>query len=241
MNCSKCKYENHNLATYCSNCGQKINTEKVADYNIPIKKISFFFFALLAYIILLHFTDFCDSYISLLIADTFFGIIVLFFFARNYKSTSRLFKFRKFNYRLMIKILLIAPFIAVVVHFAADFLNQSVLNKSDFIYYNQFKNSPAPLLFSILSISVFPAIFEEIAFRGILFDQSFNIAGLKPTIFITSILFTIMHLSLLSVFWIFPIGLYFGYLRARYGTLLYGMIGHFTYNSSIVLLQIILL
>jgi membrane protease YdiL (CAAX protease family) len=77
-------------------------------------------------------------------------------------------------------------------------------------------------------------------FRGVLFNETLKIAGLKSTILITSILFTILHLSLISIFWIFPIGLVFGYLRAKYNTILYGVIGHFVYNASVVIVEIIL-
>lgn len=239
MNCSKCQYDNRHSATYCSKCGQKVIFENVQDYNIPVRNISYFFFALLAYILLLQFSDFYDDYISLFIADTLFAIIVLIFFGLNYKKNIRLFNFRRFNSGLIFKIILITVILAIIVHCIAHFLNQNVLNRSDTIYFNQFKDSPAPLLFSIISISVFPAIFEEIAFRGILFDEAYKVTGLKPTILITSILFTLMHLSLLSSLWLFPLALFFGYLRAKYNTLLYGMIGHFIYNSSIVLLQMI--
>ena len=240
MNCQQCKYDNHNLATYCGKCGHKVSFEKEGDYNIHVRNISIFFFTILAYIIFLHFTEYCDNYIALLIADSLFAIIVLIFFAFHYKATIRLFNFRKFKLYILYKILICAPLLALIVHFVCNFLNQSVLNKSDSIYYNQFKNSPAPLVFSIISMAVFPAIFEEIMFRGILFNESLKITKLKSTILITSILFTILHLSLLSIFWIFPIGLAFGYLRAKYNNILYGMIGHFTYNACIVLIQIIL-
>lgn len=239
MNCSKCQYDNRHSATYCSKCGHKVTIENFPDYNIPVRNISYFFFALLAYILILHFLDFYDDYISLFIADSLFAIIVLIFFGLTYKTSIRLFNFRRFNSGLVIKIILIAIILAIIVHYLAQFLNQNVFNKSDAIYFNQFKDSPAPLLFSIISISVFPAIFEEMAFRGILFDEAYKITGLKPTILITSILFTLMHLSLLSSLWLFPLALFFGYLRAKYNTLFYGMIGHFVYNSSIVLIQMV--
>lgn len=240
MNCQKCNAGNNNSATYCSNCGNRIKVEQGIDYTIHVKNISIFFFALLSYIIVLQLTNFCDNYIALLIADTLFAVIVLLFFFLNYKSTIKLFNFRKFKISIIIKLLLFVIILAVAVIIFASYYNQKVLNGYDYIYYNQFKHSPAPLLFSIISISVFPAIFEEIAFRGILFDESYKLAGLKPAILITSILFTILHLSLFSILWIFPLSLIFGYLRAKYNTILYGIIGHFVYNTCILLLQIII-
>jgi membrane protease YdiL (CAAX protease family) len=188
----------------------------------------------------LRFTAFVQDYSSLLIVDSFFAAIVLIFFILNFKTTIPLFRFKKHSVFTVIIIVIIAPIIAMAVFYIAKFLNKNIFDFSENIYYNQFKDSPAPLLFSIISIGVFPAIFEEMAFRGILFNQSLKIMRLKPTIIITSILFTILHLSLISVFWIFPIGLILGYLRAKNKSILYSMIAHFSYNTSILLLQIVL-
>lgn len=241
MICTNCNRENSNIATFCCNCGQKIHIEKDDNYTVVVKKISVFFFILLAYICVINFTSFGRNYSSLLITDAVFAIIVLAFLILNFKSVVSLFKLKRHNGLLILKLLITAPLLALVVNFLGKNMNQEVFDTSEFIYYNQFKDSPAPLLFSIISIGIFPAVFEEIAFRGIFFNQSLKIMGLKPTIFITSILFTILHISLVSVLWIFPFGLFLGYLRAKHRTLIYGMIFHFAYNTSIILIQIVLL
>lgn len=240
MICPKCEFQNLSIATFCSNCGHKLNISKEVDYNIPVKKISIFFFSLLAYICVLNFTAFGKTYSTLLIIDTIFAIIVLIFFFFNFKSTIRLFRFKKHSANTIILIVIIAPIMALIVYYLGHFLNKSIFDSSEIIYYNQFKNSPSPLFFSIISIGVFPAIFEEITFRGILFNQSLEIMGLKPTILVTSILFTILHLSLLSAIWLFPGALLLGYLRAKNKSIVYGIIGHFLYNTSIVIIQIVL-
>ncbi|MFI5141779.1 MAG: CPBP family intramembrane glutamic endopeptidase [Bacteroidia bacterium] len=141
---------------------------------------------------------------------------------------------------MLVYVFSIAPLLALAVHYLASFINQNVFSAHNSIYYNAYLDSPSPLFFSILSIGVFPALFEEIAFRGILFNETLKVTSLKSTILITSILFTLLHFSLISSIWLFPGGLIFGYLRAKHKTLLYGVLGHFTYNSSVVLLQILL-
>jgi uncharacterized protein len=238
--CERCTYENHPSATYCSKCGKKVSFVKEVDFNVPVKNISLFFFILLGYITVLHFTSFGDTYISVLIADSIFAFIILLFFWFNYRSLRKMFYPSKPDRKIILTILIAAPVLALSVHFFARFLNQNVFNQSESIYYNQFSDSPLPLFFSIISIGVFPAIFEELAFRGILFNETIKITGIKPTVLITAILFTILHLSLISIIWIFPIGLLFGYFRARYKTMFYGIFGHFMYNTCIVIIQIIL-
>ncbi len=238
MICSNCKYLNHDLATFCSNCGYKLAVNKEEPYNKHITNIFLVFFSLVVFVVILNIVDFGNGFKSVIIVDAIFAILVLFFFSLNYQSTSQLFKLKKVNYSLIFVIIIVALFFALLVHFLAKYLNQNILNQGDYIYYNLFKDSPAPLLFTIISIGLFPAFFEELAFRGIIFNLSQKLTGLKPTIIISSILFSILHFSLISTLWIFPLGILFGYLRAKYNTLLYSMIGHFAYNTFIVLIQL---
>jgi len=240
MICPGCQSENHRVATFCSHCGQKLIVAKEVDYNIPVWNISLFFFSLLIYICIIKFTPLVNNYTSQLTLDIIFNLIVILFFIYHFKTSIRLFRLSKKRVLLIIKIITIAPLLALAVYYVAGFLNKSVFDAQETIYYNQFKNSPSPILFSLLSISMFPAIFEELAFRRMLFDQSLKIMGLKATILLTSILFTILHLSLISALWLFPGALLLGYLRAKQRSIVYGMLAHFLYNSSIMLFQIIL-
>ncbi|MEI7595727.1 MAG: CPBP family intramembrane glutamic endopeptidase [Bacteroidota bacterium] len=241
MECSKCQSQNPTKATYCGKCGNiLVNSVESQDYNRNVKKISVFFFVLLAYIATINFIELNGNYIQTLLIDFIFAAIILVFYFIDTKSINKLIKFNKPKRLLLIKIIIFAPLFAILVSLIAGFLNQSIFDKSQITYYEQFIDSPAPIFFSILSIGLFPAIFEEIAFRGIVFNELTKITSIKSTIIISAILFTILHLSLLSTLWIFPIGLIFGYFRAKYRSLWYGIIGHFIYNSSIVLIEIIM-
>lgn len=242
MVCSKCQYQNPTKATFCGKCGNKLEiSSENFDYNKNVKKISIFFFILLTYIAIIHFIKFDSNYIWTLLIDLIFATIIMIFYFINAKNLSNLLKFNRHRRKLLLIIIIIAPLFAMLVSFIANLLNQSIFDKNQIIYYEQFINSPAPIALSILSIGIIPAIFEEIAFRGIVFNELIGITGLKSTIIISAILFTILHLSLLSIFWIFPIGLILGYFRAKYRTLWYGIIGHLIYNSSIVLIEVITL
>lgn len=240
MTCNNCQTTNPSKSNFCGKCGKKIEKHGVNfDYNLHVKKISFFFFALLAYIAVLNFAKLGGDYKRTLIIDIIFALIILMFYFYEPKQINKLFNFKKPKKSLIIKILILAPLFAIIISFVTNLLNQNVFNNSHSTYYQNFINSPAPFLFSILSIGLFPAIFEEIAFRGIIYNELSKITSIKSSIIISSILFTILHLSLISIFWIFPSGLVFGYLRAKYRTLWYGIIGHFLYNSTIVIIEII--
>lgn len=237
MKCQKCQTENLKVYSYCNNCGSKIVIEPVDNYHVSVTKTKVFFFILLGYIALLHFLKFNSTYIASLITDLIFAFIVVIFLALNFKNLKEVLIPKITSYKLVILISLSLCVLAFLVTHFADFLNKSVFDNNNSGYYEHYKDSPFPLLFCIISIAVFPALFEEIAFRGILFNELKNIMSVNATIIITTVLFTILHFSFISFLWIFPIGLLFGYLRSKYDNLIYGIIGHFIYNSSIVLIE----
>jgi len=150
-----------------------------------------------------------------------------------------------FNFTLLKPLVLLIVFgstacMALCVHMFATYLNNSLFDRTQQIYYDFYKDSPYPLLLCILSIGVVPAIFEEIAFRGILFSELLFVTNKNAVILITSILFTLLHFSVISIIWLFPFALAMGYLRAKYNTILYGVLAHFTYNTSIVVIEMLL-
>lgn len=238
MICPGCKYENHSLAAFCSKCGSSLSHSVETDSKKPVSKLIVFFLSLLAYIAVLNFTDLVHDYTSVLIVDLIFALIVLIFFFSDTSSVIKLFKFGRKRTLIILLLFVVTPLFALLVYYFAGFLNHEIFDKSENVYYNQFKDSPAPLMFTLISVAIFPAIFEEIAFRGIMFSELIKVTRLKPAIIVSSVMFTLLHLSLLSALWIFPLGLVFGYLRARHRSIAYGMIGHFIYNASIVLYQI---
>jgi len=240
MLCNNCQHKNQQKANFCGKCGSKINSPVATfDYNKYVKRISFLFFVMLAYVTIINFLDFGTNYIYTLLIDILFGIIILIFYLIDPISINKLLRLKRLKKHIIIKIMMIAPMVAALVSLIANFLNQSVFDRSQTTYYEHFIDSPAPILFTIISIGLFPAIFEEVAFRGILFNDLVKITRVKSSIIISAILFTILHLSLISILWIFPIGLLFGYFRAKYRTMWYGIIGHFVYNISIVAIELI--
>lgn len=86
----------------------------------------------------------------------------------------------------------------------------------------------------ILSVGLFPGIFEEIAFRGVLQSRFDLIFGRKKSVFYTGIAFALCH----SVSLAFPIhvllGVYLCSLRHRSRSLIPGMLVHTLYNSLVI-------
>ena len=237
MICQNCQTKNIKTYSFCNKCGSKLNIEPLDNYHISVTKTKIFFFILLGFIALLHFLEFNSTYITSIITDLIFAFIVVIFSVINFKNIKDILIPKITNYKLLVILSLSLCILAFFVTYFSNFLNESVFNTNNSSYYEHYKDSPFPLLLCIISIGLVPALFEEIAFRGILFNELKNIMPVNATIIITTFLFTVLHFSFISFLWIFPIGFLFGYLRSKYNSLIYGIVGHFVYNSSIVLIE----
>jgi membrane protease YdiL (CAAX protease family) len=83
---------------------------------------------------------------------------------------------------------------------------------------------------AVLLVCVQPAVFEELAFRGIIQGSLDSVLGVRQSLFVTALMFGILHLSFVSLPHLFVMGLALGWLRMRTGSLLPGMALHFCHN-----------
>jgi membrane protease YdiL (CAAX protease family) len=237
MICVHCSKKNEKTSKFCISCGKNISKKTHINHTNHIGKITFFFVVLLLYIAIINFVEFEIDYKKRLIIDAIFASFVLLVAIIDYKNILPLLKLKNLKVKPIIAILLLAPALAYGIENLSSYLNKILFNEVASKYYYDFIFSSSPLFLTTLSVGIIPSIFEEIAFRGFVFKELFSIFSLKVTILITTVLFTILHLSFISFVWIFPLGIVFGYLRARYRTLWYSIFAHFTYNTSIVLIE----
>lgn len=83
--------------------------------------------------------------------------------------------------------------------------------------------------------ALWPAIFEEMGFRGVIFTRLRRNVRLGEAFVISSFAFAILHLSVPSLVTHLPMGLYFCWLRHRSGSLWPAMLAHFLHNSGVLL------
>jgi membrane protease YdiL (CAAX protease family) len=94
-------------------------------------------------------------------------------------------------------------------------------------------------LWQLLALySLAPAVCEEIAFRGIIFDRLRPVLGEREAWLVQAALFSVLHLSPVIFLTHFAMGLIFGWLRMRTGSLIPGMILHAAWNAVIILLEL---
>ena len=92
-------------------------------------------------------------------------------------------------------------------------------------------------VFGIISITIMAPLVEELLFRGAI--QGYMLRkGMKPlnAILIASAIFGIVHMNPIQIPFAFAIGLIFGWLYYRTGSVVPGITGHFI-NNSIACLQ----
>jgi membrane protease YdiL (CAAX protease family) len=87
---------------------------------------------------------------------------------------------------------------------------------------------------ALFVIGVLPAVFEELAFRGLVHSVLVAYAGPLQAILIGGAVFGLAH-GVTSAFMLHAgIGLYLGWLRHRSGSLYPGMLVHLLYNGTLV-------
>lgn len=98
-----------------------------------------------------------------------------------------------------------------------------------------YKNSLFSILVSIFSISIVPAVVEEITFRGVMLG-SLRRYGDKFAIFMSALLFGILHGNVSQSIFAFILGITFGYMTIKTNSLLPSIIVHMLNNLLSVLI-----
>jgi membrane protease YdiL (CAAX protease family) len=127
---------------------------------------------------------------------------------------------------------------AFFVHYSVDWLNITLYSRQEEIY-SEFSGSYYAGLLLIFFMAVTPALFEELAFRGYLLQVLLKVSDKSQAIYISAFLFSIIHLSFISLFWLIPFALFIGHIRVKENTIWYGIFFHFCFNLTSCLFQIL--
>jgi membrane protease YdiL (CAAX protease family) len=237
--CASCQREVREGSTFCGYCGKQLankSNEDVKELNQLFPTLAYYFITIVLLSVYKFTPVFDQSFRDHAIVTAIDVCIVVFFAVFYWKMLLPLFAIKRINAGILLGVICLAVAAAVVVNYTGELINIALFNDS---YYSLplFESTSYPFVFATLFICVQPAIFEEIAFRGFLFNNISQLTSPKATIYITAFLFGIMHLAFVSLLWLVPLGLAFAYLRERYHTLWYGIVGHFVYNFTILLLE----
>jgi uncharacterized protein len=234
--CIHCGHDIKENARYCPKCGkiQIEDTEKKD--NKEIGKFLFITSIIVAFILSQYFFIECNIRIGSFTFDFVFLIIVALLVLYCRKDILNIIGFNKFRWGRLPRYLGIQILISAAVYLLClliQKLTQSEAQNS----IEHFQQYSMPLLIATISTAVFPAITEELAFRGILFTQLLKLTSGTSTIIVTGIIFGLLHFSFLSFLWLIPVGFFFGWIRYKENTIIYGIFCHFLHNFLMVMIE----
>lgn len=94
------------------------------------------------------------------------------------------------------------------------------------------------IVLALLVIAVFPALFEETLFRGVILNTCEQGAGSVRTIFIVGFCFSLFHTSLDQTVYQFIAGCIFAFVAIRSRSILPGIMMHFINNALVIILAV---
>ncbi|MEQ9008378.1 MAG: CPBP family glutamic-type intramembrane protease [Ekhidna sp.] len=240
IHCHNCQAEQTPGYKFCGSCGSKnlelfkqkvqannkfdINLKRLAQYSVLI-------------VIALVINAMIDTTLESVVAITIGFAVIDIVFAVSQPSVWKS-VFKSVSLKPFLWIIPVFCLSGIVIGYLVDSLNSVLFEGQIFISYKDlFLDTDAPLIYSLIIIALFPALFEELAFRGFLFDNFKNIVGVNSAIWGSAFLFALVHFSLLSLFWLFPFGLILGYIRKKHATIIYGVVAHFVHNATVTIVE----
>jgi len=236
--CKYCDSPVNQNAKYCGGCGKPIKQGNNGIESKSVQLVIAFYITYLLYSIVSYFIykDEVTSLKTEITVEFIFIALTLIFSAFDAKRILALFNNKYISWQSLVFAIFFPIFSAVIVYVGVEGLNSFLFEENDNIFY-EYAAYDNYLFWAVLFTVIFPPIFEELAFRGFLFNQLRNFATPWVTIIATAFIFALIHFSFISILWIFPFGLVLGYLRYRYQTLWLGMIIHFIHNLLVLMLD----
>lgn len=238
IQCEGCETLLRNDANFCTQCGRRVEKSHYSAAQSQALRLGGTFLVIL---ILMSGTYYVKadgwSYQTRMYFELGIFSMSLLFFVLNIHEGKELISLKNIRFPRILQAISVGIATSILVYFGIGFFNKTFLGATENFYYFWYADFPYPKLAIFLFLAVGPAVFEELAFRSFLFNQLLRFFKPRITIVISGFFFALVHFSLISILWIFPFGLFLGYLRWKYNTLWYGVALHFTHNFTVGLLE----
>ena len=239
-NCNVCNAQVKLYHKYCCNCGNNLlfnDSQTNLFKNKSFLSALIFFVIYLSICLTVHFTNLFNDYSRQFWIEVLLAVLTLIYIQQNFNSMKSLLKFRNFSLIRLISYIMAAAIASIIINVIITRLNISFFENYTG-YYNRYRMYSMPVLLMINSIAINPALFEELAFRGVLYNYLDKFLNARFVIIITAFMFAVVHLNLISLVLLIPFGIVVGNMRKRFGTIWYGVIFHFTFNLVTVLFDL---
>ncbi len=235
--CSKCGYEQKENANFCPKCGAYLKEEIPGTQANYLALIIVYFIIRAIFAGLYTFTELFDNTLeSLIVVEVIDIILALLFASFNIRGLLPLYKTGILRLKTALLLIALSLAFALAIYHLVSLINQWFF-EVDYSYVLILKQYDVPVYIVLVFTALLAPVFEELACRGFLFNYLLRLTTAKNTIVITGFLFAIIHISFFSMLWIFPFGIFLGYLRNKYNTLWYPMLIHFVHNTVVTILE----
>lgn len=177
---------------------------------------------------------------------SYFLIQISFFAAALYiakKSGANFFVALKLKKQISIKSLILSVLIGLTMMFALYLPSLFFVNILDKIGYTGIPSTlefdtPLKIVLNIIFVALFPAICEEVIFRGVILS-GLKKFGDKFAILVSSVFFMLIHQNPEQTLYPLLCGLVLGIVYVKTGNLLFTMLIHFLNNTMAILSEVI--
>lgn len=228
--CAKCGYNGRVAPTTPYRAQAKTSIGTFASYWAEIKQVTWLFGLLLfSSFILGMIIRGVDSPLPATIVSSIDALIIVTFASVRYRDILPLLQIPQIGVVKTLGLLGLAlGFVVVMVIYFALLQRAGVPLIHVVRAYEQ---SGWPIWAMFLLVSVMPAIFEELAFRGVIQSALERVLGGREAWIIQAALFSVLHLSPIIFVSHFVMGLCFGYMRRQSNSLYPGMVLHGGWNA----------
>lgn len=238
--CSQCERPVADDAVFCKYCGffQPIEDEEFEDLQSDkwLKVLMVFYSLDLVICTLVNFLDFFRGLRWLFITEVVLATLTVIFIAILWKDVKFLFEWKSFTIVKSLVYAVASVLFAIVVNVLVKWVNNSIFDQEVY-YYRTFMHLDYPRVAMLTLVALFPAIFEELSYRGLILHSLLKLADQRQAILIAAFLFAIIHMSFISFFWLMPFAIWLGNVRYKEKTIWYGVLIHFCFNLTACLFE----
>lgn len=237
--CIHCNLPISATAKFCNHCGLVQDHSDIDDAEKKQKRLTMlalFFGVHLTVCLISNFNINAHTLVSLFIFDGILSVVTIVYAIILRKELAHLFKWPNFSALKVLAYGSSAIVAATLVNISVKWLNRTIFDSESYYYY-AFSHLKYAKIVTVLAVALQPAIFEELAFRGVMQQGLYKVVDTRQAIFISAFLFALLHMSFISFFWLLPFALWLGYVRMKEETLWYGVIIHFCFNTTACFLE----
>lgn len=241
--CSSCYKVIRKDAKYCPHCGDyqdylnkeksRLRSEKRWEI---IKNIIIFYVIYLASVVPLLWLEDDQVPVGVIVISILDAFIVLFYWnISRYSIFSLLHINRQTISYIFMGILVLVPLIFINVVYHGALIRFFGVNAQEL--KDPFITAGYGFGLIVVFECLMPAVWEEIAFRGLIQGKLNEVIRPTEAIFLTAILFAIIHVDVFSWFYLFLFGVVLGFMRLRSKSLWPCVVSHFLHNLVVLYME----